>query len=139
MKEINDEELQKLIEQQFTTGLKPDASLEGNEQLYTALFNILSEQPELPEYSSLADNVVNVIEREASRKESVRYGWAIAGVIAGSLIFLAAALLLINPVELTATFISLKSNIGIASFIAVAITVIEIMDRNLVKKRITNY
>lgn len=137
MKEIDDEELQRFIEQELKAGHPTAASHDVDEELYSDLFIALAQEPPLPEHSNLANNVIRTIEHQEAKRETIRYSLSIASVLAGSLLLMGIALLFINPAILNTILSEVKSNKWIAVFVIAAITAIEITDRKLVKNKLS--
>jgi hypothetical protein len=133
MKEIDDEELQKLIEQQFSNKTE-NASFRyetEDKQLYRALFTALAQEPPVTR-TPLADDVVAMIEQQQKAEER-NYSTVIAMATAASLLFAVVALAVMSPNTLSEIAGLVNRNLAILLFVISAFAGIQYLDKKLVK------
>ena len=137
MKKLSEEDITRLIAEQLTEdkvhGATPDG---GDEELYQVLFTALADEPFAPANPNLANAVVQQINLEEQKAEARRYVMAIAAVIIVGILISYISINYISP-----DFLSSIANLvlpykWIILFVIACFSLIEIADKNLVKRKL---
>jgi hypothetical protein len=135
MEELNEEEIQRLLEQQLKEGGMQE--LPGSNKdagLYQLLFAALADEPGTLQNSGLAEAVVKQIKINEQKTESLRYNILIAAVLVAGLLSSYFAISYLNPAVLQSALIFIEAYKWIFIFIIFCFGIIEIADKSLVKR-----
>jgi hypothetical protein len=139
MKAPNDEEIKRLLDEQLTEDEKQGSpGSEKDVALYQILFTALADEPADLKYTGLAEAVLARIKIKQQRAEALRYDMLIAAVIVGGLIFTYFAIANISPTLLNPALSFINTYKWIFIFAALCFAIIEIADKNLVKRKLVN-
>jgi hypothetical protein len=139
MKELNEVKMQRLLdeqlkeeEQQGLPGIEEDADL------YRLLFIALADEPADLQNNDLADTVVKQIKIDEQKAEALRYGMIIAAILIAGITAAYFSLKYSNPVVLKSAWIFIAAYKWIFIFFIFCFGLIEIADKNLVKRKLAS-
>ena len=137
MKESNEKELKRLLEEQLEQDGKQQ-SPENNDDaaIYRLLFTALADEPHIPVNIDLAESVIKQIKINELKKESIRYNMLIVFVIITGVLFAYFAISYISPGAQNSALNFIETYKWITLFIILCIGIIQIADKNLVKKNL---
>jgi hypothetical protein len=139
MKTRNDQEIKRLLEEQLTEDENRGVPRsEKDAALYQILFTALADEPDNLKHTGLAEAVLAQIKIKQQRAEASRYNALIAAVIVGGLVFSYFAIAYISPALLNRALSFIYTYKWIFIFIALCFAIIEIADKNLVKRKLVN-
>jgi len=133
MKDLNEEDIQRLLEQQLKEGGMQE--LPGGDKdaaLYQLLFTALADEPGTLQNSGLAEAIVKQIKINEQKAESLRYNMLIAAVIITGLLSSYFAISYINAAVLQSALNFMEGYKWIFIFIIFCFGFIEIADKKLV-------
>ena len=137
MKELNEKELKRLLEEQLEQdGKERSPGNDDDAALYRLLFTALADAPDTPVNIDLAESVVKQIKINELKKEAIRYNMLIAFVVIAGVLSAYFAISYISPVALNSALNFIETYRWIAVFIILCIGIIQIADKNLVKKNL---
>ena len=137
MKELNEKELKRLLEEQLEhDGKQRSPGNDDDAVLYRLLFTALADEPETPENKDLAESVIKQIKINELKKESIRYNMLIVFVIITGILFAYFAISYISPGAQNSALNFIETYKWITLFIILCIGIIQIADKNLVKKNL---
>jgi|GEM_PF-5932044 len=143
MKELKDEEIQKILEEQFSKGqagnesvqaLKAGAGGKNDHALYENLFNILKQEPPAGPSYAFSSKIKHRLEAAAARKSNYRFHVALCGIFLACAAFLWGILFVIDfsyGTEIRSVFINNK---GIFIFGFACFFIIQYLDQRTVKR-----
>ncbi|HEX3385005.1 MAG TPA: hypothetical protein VHS53_07455 [Mucilaginibacter sp.] len=129
MKELNDEELQRLIEDGYFSSNEP---LNEDVKAYKTLFEALGKEPEIGLSYDFAAKVTRHIQAEQKRGNELRSNLMVAGLFLAAMSMSCCALAIFNP-DTTSDLLKYK---WILLLVPVAFMAIQYFDQKLVKTRI---
>jgi len=137
MKEPNEKELKQLLEEQLEQdGEQRSPGNDDDAALYRLLFTALADEPETPGNVDLAESVVKQIKIDELKKESIRYNMLIAFVVIAGVLSAYFAINYISPAALNSALNFIDTYRWIVVFIILCFGIIQIADKNLVKKNL---
>jgi hypothetical protein len=137
MKELNEKELKRLLEEQLEhDGKQRSTGNDDDVDLYRLLFTALADEPTALPGLDLADAVIGQIKAREQKRESIRYKIAIVAVILTGLVFAYFSANYINPSLSKPILNFIATYKWLLLFIILCFGVIEIADKNLVKKNL---
>jgi hypothetical protein len=138
MKAPNEKEIQRLLDEQLKEngepGLLSSVSKE-DEELYKLLFTTLADEPTDLQNVSLAEGVIKKIKAKEQKAESLRYLSLIAATLILGLLYAYCATYYISQPVLTSILSFIADYKWIFLFIICSVIIIEIADKNLVKRK----
>ena len=139
MKELNEKEFQRLLDEQFKEVEKQGLhNIEEDADLYRLLFTALADEPTVLQNNDLADMVVKQIKINEQKAETLRYSMIIAAVLIAGITVAYFSLHYINPAVLKSTLIFMATYKWIFIFFVFCFGLIEIADKNLVKRKLVS-
>ena len=139
MKELNEKEFQRLLDEQFKEVEKQGLhNIEEDADLYRLLFTALADEPTVLQNNDLADMVVKQIKINEQKAETLRYSMIIAAVLIAGITVAYFSLHYINPAVLKSTLIFMATYKWIFIFFVFCFGLIEIADKNLVKSKLVS-
>jgi uncharacterized membrane protein len=139
MKELNEKEFQRLLDEQFKEVEKQGLhNIEEDADLYRLLFTALADEPTVLQNNDLADMVVKQIKINEQKAETLRYSMIIAAVLIAGITVAYFSLHYINPAVLKSTLIFMATYKWIFIFFLFCFGLIEIADKNLVKRKLVS-
>ncbi|MDB5136863.1 MAG: hypothetical protein JWP37_3466 [Mucilaginibacter sp.] len=136
MKELNEEDIQRLLEQHLKENGKQE--LPGSNKdiaLYQLLFTALAGEPNTLKSGDMADAVIKQIQINEKKAESFRYNLIIGAVLAGGILFAYFVLNYIDPATLKSVLNLISGYKWIVVFIILCFAIIEIADKKIVKRK----
>ena len=135
MKELSEEELKQLLEEQFEQDNNQGALCKDDDAaLYRLLFTVLAVEPSTLQNIDLAESVVEQIKTDELKKESIRYNLLVVLVIIAGILSAYFAINYISPVALNSALNFIETYRWILVFIILCFGIIQIADKKLVKK-----
>jgi hypothetical protein len=135
MKDWNDEEMQRMLEQgKLPTNTKPSAEHKEDMEAYQLLFNELKKAPAGGLSHNFAANVVALIQGKASRRDVIKFYLMALGIIVVATIGVYAIFLGINQHAASWLTNSIASYKWALAFLLISVFVIQYADRKVVKR-----
>jgi hypothetical protein len=139
MKELNEKELKRLLEEQLAQdGKERSPENDDDADIYRLLFTALADEPNTPLNIDLAESVVKQIKINELKKESIRYNMLIVFVVIAGLLSAYFAISYINPAALNSALNFIETYRWIVVFIILCFGIIQVADKNLVKKNLSS-
>jgi hypothetical protein len=137
MKEPNEKELKQLLEEQLERdGKQQSPGNDDDAAIYRLLFTALAEEPDTAGNIDLAESVIKQIKINELKKESIRYNLLIVFVFIAGILSAYFAISYISPATLNSALNFIETYRWIAVFIILCFGIIQIADKNLVKKNL---
>ena len=137
MKELNEKELKRLLEEQLEQdGKQLSPGNDDDAALYRLLFTALADEPNTSVNINLAESVIKQIKINELKKESIRYNMLIAFVLVAGVLSAYFAISYISPAALNSALNFIETYRWIAIFIILCFGIIQIADKNLVKRNL---
>jgi len=136
MKELSEKELKRLLEEQLEQDGKQRSPGNDDAAFYRLLFTALADEPDAFKNIDLAESVVKQIQVNELKKESIRYNLLIVFVFIAGMLSAYFAISYISPVFLKSALNFIDVYKWIAVFIILCFGIIQIADKNLVKKNL---
>ncbi len=137
MKELNEKELKRLLEEQLEQdGKERSPGNDDDATLYRLVFTALADEPNTTVNIDLAESIVKQIKINELKKESIRYNMLIAFVVIAGVLSAYFAINYISPAALNSALNFIGTYRWIAVFIILCFGIIQIADKNLVKKNL---
>jgi hypothetical protein len=137
MKELNEKELKRLLEEQLEQdGKQLSPGNDDDAALYRLLFTALADEPNTSVNINLAESVIKQIKINELKKESIRYNMLIAFVLIAGVLSAYFAISYISPAALNSALNFIETYRWIAIFIILCFGIIQIADKNLVKRNL---
>ncbi len=138
MKRLSEEDITRLIAEQLTEDNEQGVIVDsGDAELYQVLFTALADAPVESANFNLANAVVQQIKIEEQRADTRKYIMAIAAVIVGGIFISYISINYINPNFLSSVVNLVLPYKWITLFVVVCVALIEIADKNFVKRKLS--
>jgi len=134
MENMDDEEIQRLIEEQLKGKIPPGRSEDNDKNLYRVLFAELAKEPSEIKNWQLAEKVIEQILTARERREQIYYGLVIVAIM-----FLVSGLTYLTMERVDSSTLNTISHFVIANkvvlfFIFFTFCLIQLLDKYLVKR-----
>lgn len=139
MKQLNEEDIKRLLQQQREQDTKLGLPAgENDAEFYGLLFTALADEPATLPNINLAETVVRQIKINEQKAESFRYSIIIASTLIAGVLSAYFSIGYINPIVLKSALNFIDVYKWIFIFIILCFGIIEIADKNLVKRKLVS-
>jgi len=137
MKELNEKELKRLLEEQSEQDRNQGSPFNDDDAaLYRMLFTALADEPNMRQDNDLAETVIKQLKANELKKESARYNLLIVFVLIAGILSAYFAISYISPSALNSTLNYVVAYKWVALFIILCFGIIQMADKNLVKRKL---
>jgi len=137
MKELNEKELNRLLEEQLEQDKNQGVPRNGDDTaVYRLLFTALADEPNMLQNIDLAETVVKQVKNNELKKETMRYNLLIVFVLIAGILSAYFAIRYISPAALNSALNYIEAYKWIAIFIILCFGTIQLVDQSLVKRKL---